>query len=57
MDILYYSLGLISCIGLWFFNLKVISDKLIEPRRKWHYTKYQKCTPPLGTGNGIGLLY
>lgn len=55
MDILYYSSGLISCIGLWFFNLKVIGDKLIEPHRKWPYTKFQKCSPPLGTGNGIGF--
>lgn len=57
MNILFiYSLGLITCIGLWFFNMHIINDKLIEQIRKYPYTKYEKCNPLLGTGNGIGFV-
>ena len=28
---------------------------MIEPIRQWPYTKFEKCDPPLGTINGIGI--
>ncbi|MDO4735776.1 MAG: hypothetical protein Q4B21_02010 [Bacteroidia bacterium] len=55
MGTLYSAIGLITCIVVWFLNSKFISDKLIEPIRKYPYTKFEKCNPPLGTMNGIGF--
>ena len=54
MDTLYSALVLIASIGVWFLNSKLIC-KLIEPIREYPYTKFEKCNPPLGTGNGIGF--
>lgn len=55
MDTIYFLLGTLGCIIMWFFNLKFI-DKFIEPIRKYPYTKFKNCNPPLGTGNGIGFV-
>lgn len=55
MNIVYCLSALAGFVGLWFFNLKVISEKLIEPTREYTYTKFKKCDPPLGTINGIGF--
>ena len=54
MNTLYSALVLIASIGVWFLNSKLIC-KLIEPIREYPYTKFEKCYPPLGTGNGIGF--
>jgi hypothetical protein len=55
MESFYSLLGLILCVALWFFNRKILANKLIEPYRKYPYTKFEKCAPPLGTVNGIGF--
>ena len=55
MYTLYSALVLAASIGIWFINSKLISPKLIEPIRKYPYTKFEKCNPPLGSVNGIGF--
>ena len=55
MDTLYSAIVLLVSIGAWFLNSKIIVNKLIEPIREYPYTKFEKCNPPLGTGNGIGF--
>lgn len=55
MDTLYSILVLAASIAVWFFNSKVLCPKLIEPIRKYPYTKFEKCDPPLGSINGIGF--
>lgn len=55
MDTLYAVISLLICIVIWFLNSKFIGNKLIEPVRKYPYTKFEKCDPPLGSINGIGF--
>ena len=55
METTYSLLALAIFVGLWFFNAKVIIPKKIEQIRQWPYTKFAKCSPPLGTINGIGF--
>lgn len=55
-NIIYYSLGILVCIGLWFLNAHIIDEKFIESRLKEPYKRFEKCDPILGTGNGIGLV-
>lgn len=55
MSIVYCLLAVAGFVGLWFFNSRVICDKFVEPIRKYPYTKFEKCDPPLGTMNGIGF--
>ena len=55
MEIVYCLCCIALFVGLWFFNDKVICNKLVEPYRKYPYTKFEKCNPPLGTMNGIGF--
>ena len=55
MDTLYCVLALVICVAVWFFNTKVICNKLVEPVRKYPFTKFEKCDPPLGSINGIGF--
>lgn len=59
MDIVYCLLAIAGFVGLWFFNSKVICNKLVEPVRKFPYTKFEKCDPPLGTVSvsGIGFTF
>lgn len=56
MNILYSLLSIAAFVGLWFFNSRILIPKMIEPIRKWPYTKFEKCDPPLGTLNGIGFI-
>lgn len=55
MEVLYCLLALAGFVGLWFLTTRFFNEKLIEPIRKWPYTKFEKCDPPLGTINGIGF--
>ena len=43
MAIVYCLLAVAGFVGLWFFNSRVICDKLVEPVRKYPYTKFEKC--------------
>ena len=54
MNTVYCLIFLVAFVGLWFFNSKIIIQRLIEPVRQWPYTKFEKCDPTLGTINGIG---
>lgn len=42
-------------IGLWHFNDKVIVPRLVEPYLAEPYDAYEKCSPILGSVNGIGF--
>ena len=55
MGIVYLLLALVVSVSLWFLDKNVISKKLIESTRKYPYTKFEVCNPPLGTFNGIGF--
>ena len=53
--IIIFFIRMVLCVAVWFLNSRVLAVKLIEPYRKYPYTKFEKCDPPLGIVNGIGF--